>query len=240
MNKALLAACLAGAASLALAQQPTKIGIFNFQQAIIATKDGQKAATDLQARFDPKKKSLEAMQGSIAALQQELAKGSNTMAEAKRTQITRDIDQKTKELQRASEDAQQKKAEADQAAASSQTQPEPAVEQQKRKIGGREPLPEGGYFSAIAGARRHVMNKVDDIAWIQGVRSFKAEEGRKPKDAAEFMNVVVTKYELQLPAIEADEEYLYDPDGVTDGDFGQLYVVKKAGAAESPAPAPTP
>lgn len=108
VNKALIAALMAGAASLALAQSPSpvKIGIFNFQQAIVATKDGQKAAVELQARFDPKKKSLEAMQGSIAALQQELAKGSNTMAEAKRTQITRDIDQKTKELQRASEDAE--------------------------------------------------------------------------------------------------------------------------------------
>ena len=108
MNKALFAALVAGAALVAQAQTPSpvKIGIFNFQQAVIATKDGQKAATDLQAKFDPKKKSLEAMQGSIAALQQELAKGSNTMAEAKRTQITRDIDQKTKELQRASEDAE--------------------------------------------------------------------------------------------------------------------------------------
>lgn len=107
VNKALFAALVAGATSLAFAQAPpTKVGIINIQQAIIATKDGQKAASDLQTKFDPKKKSLEAMQGSIAALQQELAKGSNTMAEAKRTQITRDIDQKTKELQRASEDAQ--------------------------------------------------------------------------------------------------------------------------------------
>ena len=106
MNKALFAALVAGAASLAFAQPPTKVGIINIQQAIIATKDGQKAAGELQLKFDPKKKSLEAMQGSIAALQQELAKGSNTMAEAKRTQIARDIDQKTKELQRWSEDAQ--------------------------------------------------------------------------------------------------------------------------------------
>ena len=106
VNKALFAALVAGAASLAFAQQPTKGGIINIQQAIIATKDGQTAAGELQLKFDPKKKSLEAMQGSIAALQQELAKGSNTMAEAKRTQITRDIDQKTKELQRWSEDAQ--------------------------------------------------------------------------------------------------------------------------------------
>ncbi|MBK7929802.1 MAG: OmpH family outer membrane protein [Bryobacterales bacterium] len=106
VNKALLAVLVAGAATLAFAQTPSKVGIINIQQAIIATKDGQKAAGELQTKFDPKKKQLEAMQGSIAALQQELAKGSNTMAEAKRTQITRDIDQKTKELQRASEDAQ--------------------------------------------------------------------------------------------------------------------------------------
>ncbi|MCC6292850.1 MAG: OmpH family outer membrane protein [Bryobacterales bacterium] len=106
VTNAILAVLVAGAATLVSAQTPTKVGIINIQQAIIATKDGQKAATDLQARFDPKKKSLEGMQGSIAALQQELSKGSNTMAEAKRTQLTRDIDQKTKELQRASEDAQ--------------------------------------------------------------------------------------------------------------------------------------
>lgn len=106
MTNALLAVLVAGAATLVSAQTTTKVGIINIQQAIIATKDGQKAATELQARFDPKKKSLEGMQGSIASLQQELSKGSNTMAEAKRTQLTRDIDQKTKELQRASEDAQ--------------------------------------------------------------------------------------------------------------------------------------
>jgi hypothetical protein len=59
------------------------------------------------------------------------------------------------------------------------------------------------------------------------------------------MKVVVPKYELQLPRIEADEEYLYDLNGETDGDFGQLYVVKKQTAeaapgtsAQPPAPAP--
>lgn len=81
------------------------------------------------------------------------------------------------------------------------------------------------------------MNVVDSLSWIQGVRSFKAEEGRKPKNNDEFMKVVVTRYELQLPHIEDDEEYLYDPNGETDGDFGQLYVIKKGTA---PASTPTP
>jgi hypothetical protein len=42
-------------------------------------------------------------------------------------------------------------------------------------------------------------------------------------------------YQLELPRIEPDEEYLYDPNGETDGDFGQLYVVKKGAAPASDA-----
>ena len=132
------------------------------------------------------------------------------------------------------------KAAADQQAAA--TQP---AEQQKIAVGSRPQMEGGGYFRAIGSARRHVLNVADSIAWIQGVRSFKAEEGRKPKDNNEFMKVVVPKYELQLPRIEADEEYLYDPNGETDGDFGQLYVVKKqtaepapGGSSQPQAPAP--
>ena len=46
---------------------------------------------------------------------------------------------------------------------------------------------------------------------------------------------------FQLPRIEADEEYFYDPNGESDGDFGQLYVVKKQDAAgESPSTPTTP
>jgi hypothetical protein len=134
------------------------------------------------------------------------------------------------------EDAAAAKAAADQKiAAAAASTPAPAAPM--KKVGDR-PAPEfGGYFGAIAGARRHVMNVVDSLAWIQGVRNFKAEKGRKPKDNAEFMKDCVKVYELQLPHIEDDEEYLYDPNGESDGDFGQLYVVKK-GAAPASAPAP--
>src|SRR6185312_16111922 len=134
-------------------------------------------------------------------------------------------------------DAAAAKAAADQKAADAAAAT-PAPPEMK-KVGDR-PAPEfGGYFGAIAGARRHVMNVADSLSWIQGVRSFKAEEGRKPKNNDEFMNVVVKKYDLQLPRIEADEEYLYDPNGESDGDFGQLYVVKKQNAAGEPPSTPT-
>lgn len=89
----------------AMAQQ-SKVGIVHIQNAIIGTKDGQKAAAALQAKFDPKRKELERKQSDIASKQAELSKGSNTMAEAKRQQLTREIDQLTKSLQRESEDAQ--------------------------------------------------------------------------------------------------------------------------------------
>ena len=62
-------------------------------------------------------------------------------------------------------------------------QPAPTPAEPPKKVGGRQTQGlGGGYYAAIIGARRHVMNVVDSIAWIQGVRSFKAEEGRKPKD----------------------------------------------------------
>lgn len=94
------------ALSLAQAQTPTKLGVVHIQNAIIQTKDGQKAAQALQAKFDPKRKALEQKQAEIASKQQELSKGSNTMAEARRTQLTREIDSLQKSLQRESEDAQ--------------------------------------------------------------------------------------------------------------------------------------
>jgi hypothetical protein len=112
--------------------------------------------------------------------------------------------------------------------------PQPPAEPARTAVGSRAPM-EGGYFAAIGSARRHVLNVVDALAWTQGVRNFKAEQGRKPKDHAEFMSRVVDYYELQLPPLEEGQEYLYDPNGETDGDFGQLYVVDKT---TPPEPAP--
>jgi len=90
-----------------LAQQvSSKVGIIHIQNAIISTKDGQKAAAELQGKFEPRRKDLEARQSEIASLQQKLAQGSNTMAETARVSLTRDIDQKTKALNRATEDAE--------------------------------------------------------------------------------------------------------------------------------------
>lgn len=102
----LLPAAVLAASLTAQTQQPTKIGIIHIQNAIISTKDGQKAAAELQAKFEPKRKELEAKQSEISQLQQQLSRGSNTMAEAQRINLTREIDQKTKAFNRATEDAE--------------------------------------------------------------------------------------------------------------------------------------
>jgi outer membrane protein len=103
----LLAAALASnAQSPTQSPAPTKVGIINIQQAILSTKDGQKAADELQQRYEPKRKELEQKQNEINALRDQLNKGSNTMSEEARQALIRQIDQKTRALNRDTEDAQ--------------------------------------------------------------------------------------------------------------------------------------
>lgn len=105
-----------GAAMLAPAQSApapqTKVGIIHIQNAIISTKDGQKAASELQTRFAPKKADLEKKQSDISQKQDQLRKGSNTMSDDAKEKLVRDIDLQTKSLNRETEDDQ---AELDQA-----------------------------------------------------------------------------------------------------------------------------
>ena len=89
----------------ALAENPSKVGVINLQSAIVSTKDGQKAANDIQARFNPKKADLDKRQADIAQLQDQLNRGRNTLSEDARQKLTREIDQKTKSLNRDTEDA---------------------------------------------------------------------------------------------------------------------------------------
>jgi len=84
----------------------TKVGIIHIQNAIISTKDGQKAAADLTAKFAPRKADLEKKNSTIAQLQDQLRKGSNTMSEEAKQKLMREIDQTTKSLNRETEDAQ--------------------------------------------------------------------------------------------------------------------------------------
>ena len=93
-----------GLALLAPAQSPGKVGVINIQGAIISTKDGQKAAGEIQSRFNPKKAELDRRQGELGQLQDQLNKGRNTLSEEAQQKLVREIDQKTKSLNRDTED----------------------------------------------------------------------------------------------------------------------------------------
>ena len=105
-NFVVFPALVLGMAAMAHAQTPAKVAIIHVQNAILQTKDGQKAAGDLQGRFAPKKAELDKKQAEIASLQDTLRKGSATMSEEAKAKLIRDIDANNKSLQRDTEDAQ--------------------------------------------------------------------------------------------------------------------------------------
>ena len=105
-NFVVFPALVLGMATMAHAQAPTKVAIIHVQNAILSTKDGQKAAGDLSSRFAPKKSELEKRQTEISGLQDQLKKGSATLSEDAKAKLMRDIDSGNKSLQRETEDAQ--------------------------------------------------------------------------------------------------------------------------------------
>jgi outer membrane protein len=88
------------------AQNANKVAVINVQSALVSTKDGQKAASEIQGRFVPKKTELEKRQTEISQLQDQLNRGRNTLSDEARQNLVREIDQKTKSLNRDTEDAQ--------------------------------------------------------------------------------------------------------------------------------------
>jgi outer membrane protein len=85
---------------------PTKVAVIQVQTAILSTKDGQKAASDLQGRFAPKKAEIDKKQADIAAMQDQLKKLQATGSDEVKTKLMRDIDTANTKLQRDTQDAQ--------------------------------------------------------------------------------------------------------------------------------------
>jgi outer membrane protein len=85
---------------------PTKVGVINIQSAIVSTRDGQKAAQELETKRSPKAKEFEKRQADIRQLQDSLNRGGNAMADAAKQELVRSIDAKTKAFNRDLEDAQ--------------------------------------------------------------------------------------------------------------------------------------
>ena len=95
------------ASGLAFAQAPpAKVGTISIQQAIIGTKDGQKAVQQLQTKIEPKRKELEAKQALIAQMEDQQRKSANTASAETLRKLANDIEQNKTSLKRMAEDAE--------------------------------------------------------------------------------------------------------------------------------------
>jgi outer membrane protein len=83
---------------------PRKVATVHVQNAIVQTKEGQKAAQDLQAKFLPRRTELEKKQSDITAIQNQMRAGSATMSDAAKAKLQRDYDNNAKEFKRATDD----------------------------------------------------------------------------------------------------------------------------------------
>ena len=101
-----LALVLMAAIAAPAQAQTGKFAVINIQSAIVSTKDGQQAAAELETKFGPRRKQVDARQAEVASLRDQLQKGQNTLSEAAKNELYRNIDQKTKVLNRTMEDAQ--------------------------------------------------------------------------------------------------------------------------------------
>jgi len=84
----------------------TKVGIIDFQRAVVATNEGQREFETLQKKFDPKQVELKNLNDEVENLKKQLQTQGDKMNDEARATLVRNIDSKQKQLQRSLEDAQ--------------------------------------------------------------------------------------------------------------------------------------
>ena len=84
----------------------TKVGIIDFQRAVVATNEGQREFEALQKKFDPKQAELKNLNDEVEKLKAQLQTQGDKLNDEARANLVRNIDAKQKTLQRSLEDAQ--------------------------------------------------------------------------------------------------------------------------------------
>lgn len=85
---------------------PAKVAIIAFEQAVVATNEGQRAMADVQKKYEPKKAAIDAQAKEVDSLKQQLQALPATTSDEERANRLKSIDTKEKNLQRDAEDAQ--------------------------------------------------------------------------------------------------------------------------------------
>ena len=77
-----LAVCAAGLVSSSVALAQTKVGVINFQKAILDTADIKKASVDLQNKYKPRQTALEQVQRELNDIQTQLQSSQGRLSAA--------------------------------------------------------------------------------------------------------------------------------------------------------------
>ncbi len=101
-----LAVCAAGLVSSSVASAQTKVGVINFQKAILDTADIKKASTDLQNKYKARQTALEQVQRELSDIQTQLQSSQGRLSAAGEADLTARGQRKQREAQRLSDDLQ--------------------------------------------------------------------------------------------------------------------------------------
>jgi outer membrane protein len=96
----IVAPLLSFALGLGAQAQTQKIGFISMQDALVNTKEGQKAVADLRAKYSPKDQELQKRQQELTNKQEQYRKTQNTMSDAAKAALERDIDALQRNMQR--------------------------------------------------------------------------------------------------------------------------------------------
>ena len=85
---------------------PAKIALVAFDQAVLATNEGQRLIQEIQTKYKPKKDQIDTLSQEVDSLKKQLQSAPATLSDAERASKLKEIDTKEKRLNHDAEDAQ--------------------------------------------------------------------------------------------------------------------------------------
>jgi outer membrane protein len=101
-----LAVCVAALVSSSVASAQTKIGVVNFQKAILDTAEIKKASTDMENKFKPRKDALDKVQRELSDIQTQLQSSGGKLSAQGEAELQARGQRKQREAERLSQDLQ--------------------------------------------------------------------------------------------------------------------------------------
>ncbi|HZQ44701.1 MAG TPA: OmpH family outer membrane protein [Acidobacteriaceae bacterium] len=85
---------------------PAKVAIIAFEQAVVATNEGQRAMAEVQKKYEPQKAKIDSEAAEVDSLKKQVQGLPSTTSDEERASRLRTVDEKEKILNRDAEDAQ--------------------------------------------------------------------------------------------------------------------------------------